>query len=71
MTVFGGLVYSQSSAQFYDSHDNPIPLTTLQSKLIRLFLFNDWHMVSKKEFCDRLWPRNPMPATPFIRSSGE
>ena len=59
MTVFGELVYSQSSAQFYDSHDNPIPLTPLQSELMRLFLSNDQHTVSKKEICDRLWPKKP------------
>ena len=56
-TCYGDLWYDSSADRFVTSSGEFMRLTPMQHELLTMFWQAPAHILSKKEICDRLWPR--------------
>ncbi len=57
---FGNLSYSSSEDTFYNKERNQtIRFTPMQHQLMKMFLDNNYHQLTKQEICEALWPKKP------------
>lgn len=58
--AFGSLSYSSDEDTFYNKDtQESIRFTPMQHQLMRMFLKNAHHQLSKQEICETLWPKKP------------
>lgn len=55
--VWGGLRFAEDEQLFYDSQNNLIRLTPMQTQLLMLFYQQPQHTLSKELICQTLWPK--------------
>ncbi len=54
---YGGIVFAND--RFWTANGEAIRLTPMQHSLMEMFMTSADHTLSKKEICDRLWPKKP------------
>ncbi|MBO1363589.1 helix-turn-helix domain-containing protein [Prevotella sp. A2931] len=59
MIVLGQLMLRKDEDCFYNLHHEPVGLTPMQHRLMRLFFEKANHQLGKQEICDALWPKKP------------
>lgn len=57
IAAWGGLRFAEDEQQFYDTHNNLIRLTPMQTQLMMLFYQHPQHTLSKEVICQTLWPK--------------
>lgn len=57
MEHYGGLVLSADGKCFCNALGEPVKLTPMQHRLMRMFFDSPSRCLSKQEICDALWPR--------------
>jgi len=56
---YGGLCYSETKGEFFDTRGQRIRLTPMQQQLMEMFFRSDSHQLTKTAICDALWPKKP------------
>lgn len=59
MVVVGGLMLDRTGQGFLTLSKEPVALTPMQERLLRMLFAADNHQLAKQQICDALWPKKP------------
>lgn len=61
LSTYGGISYDEMGDFFINANHEPIHLTPMQHRLMRMFFAADDHRLSQKDICEALWPKKDDP----------